>query len=81
MTEQRVPPAINGTEMRLDALIGELRALRDLLTPAAKPEREDGTVELREPGTGDDGPPNQGPLTGIKLGPHRPEPPAPKRKR
>jgi hypothetical protein len=45
-----VPPPINGTEQRLDLLIGEIRALRSQLAPAAKPEPADGeTIELREP--------------------------------
>lgn len=53
MADQEFPPAINGTELRLDAIVGELRALRDLMTPAAperEPELKDGqTIELREP--------------------------------
>lgn len=47
-----LPPAIDGTQMRLDAVLAELRALRGLLTPAAKAEPKDGeAVELREPKT------------------------------
>ncbi len=49
MQTPELPPAINGMELRLDAVIGELRALRALLTPAATPEPGDGTIELREP--------------------------------
>ena len=55
MTEHGLPPAITGLEMRVDAVIGELRALRDLLTPAASPEPEPAPepeiIELREPAT------------------------------
>jgi hypothetical protein len=50
-----LPPAVNGHEQRLDALIvgqaavlDELRALRGALQPPV-PERADGTVDLREP--------------------------------
>jgi len=49
-------PAINGTEQRLDVVLGELRGLRQdlgdilrVLTPAALSEPIEGTVELREP--------------------------------
>jgi hypothetical protein len=74
MADSGLPPAINGTEQRLDAVIGELRALRDLMTPAAKPEPEDGTIELREPAeTRRDLPPNlTAPLKGnIAVAPKR----------
>lgn len=40
------PPAINGTEQRLDAILAELRGQRAAREPAAPPE---GTEELREP--------------------------------
>jgi hypothetical protein len=50
MTEPMLPPAINGTDMRLDALIRRVERLCDLLTPAERPEPTDGdTIELREP--------------------------------
>jgi hypothetical protein len=46
------PSAITGTDMRLDAIHAELRAIRDLLTPAAANSPADGgTVELRGAGT------------------------------
>lgn len=42
--------AANGTDQRLDLILDELRALRAVLAPAARPEPRDGeTVELREP--------------------------------
>lgn len=54
MPEANLPPAINGTEQRLDVLlrqqrelIDEVRALRRLLEPRATPAPE-GMVELRE---------------------------------
>lgn len=52
MNEHPLPPAVTGAEMRLDALLAELRAVRDLLTPVAPapaPEPEPEIVELREP--------------------------------
>jgi hypothetical protein len=74
MGERALPPAVTGADERLDAIIARLDRIADLLTPAARPEPKDGeTIGLREPAAADDGPPNQGPLTGIKLGPHRPE--------
>lgn len=50
MRETVFSPAINGHEARLDAVLDELRAIRQLLTPAKPPIPADGdTVELREP--------------------------------
>lgn len=46
-----LPPATTETGLWLQAVHAELQALRILLTPAAPPESEDGTVELREPET------------------------------
>jgi hypothetical protein len=43
-----IPPAVNGTEARLDALIDEVRALRDDLARRGAPP-PDGQIELREP--------------------------------
>jgi hypothetical protein len=40
------PPAATGTELRLDAILAELRALRAERRP---PEPPAGAVELREP--------------------------------
>lgn len=52
MMEQKLPPAINGTDMRLDALIRRVDRLCDLLTPQKTPTPKDGdTIELREPAT------------------------------
>jgi hypothetical protein len=49
-------PAINGTEQRLDVVLGELRGLRQdlgellrVLTPVALSEPVEDVVELREP--------------------------------
>lgn len=48
-----MPPAVNGTEQRLDALLQSLdriEAKLDRVAPVAAPEPQDGdTVELREP--------------------------------
>lgn len=47
-----LPPAINGTEQRLDAILAELRALRADLQRLVAPGAVVGTgevVELREP--------------------------------
>lgn len=49
MSDQQLPPAITGTDMRLDALIRRIDRLCDLLTPKKQPEPNEGTVELREP--------------------------------
>lgn len=50
MADPTLPPAVNGTDMRLDALIRRVERLCDLLTPAERPEPKDGdTIELREP--------------------------------
>lgn len=48
-----MPPARNGTEQRLDAMLARLDRIAELLTPApAAPEPQDGeTIELREPAT------------------------------
>ena len=52
MAEQPLPPAINGTDMRLDALIRRVDRLCDLLTPAKGAAVKDGaTIEIR--GAGD----------------------------
>lgn len=48
MTDPKLPPAITGTDMRLDALIQRVDRLCDLLTPA-KAQIQPGTIELREP--------------------------------
>ena len=50
MGDDGLMPAVNGTDQRLDLLIGEMRALRALLTPAPPADPRDGeTIELREP--------------------------------
>lgn len=50
MADRDLPPAINGTELRIDALRASIDRLCDILAPAAKPEPADGeTIELREP--------------------------------
>lgn len=50
MGEQGFPPAVNGTELRLDAIHAELRALNARLSPAETTEPRDGeAIELREP--------------------------------
>lgn len=50
MTDPELLAPANGTDQRLDLLIGEIRALRSLLTPVAAVEPTDGeTIELREP--------------------------------
>lgn len=49
MTDQKLPPAVTGAEMRLDALIARVDRLCDLLTPVALPKPPEGAVELREP--------------------------------
>jgi hypothetical protein len=43
------PPAVNGTEQRLDVLIAEIRKLNDVLN-APMPELSD-EIQLREPVT------------------------------
>jgi len=42
-----MPPALNGTEQRLDRIIGKLESLVTLLTPVAPVETDQ--IELREP--------------------------------
>ena len=51
------PPARDGVEQRLDAILAELRAQRIAREPAATPE---GTVELREPAETRSGKPKRG---------------------
>lgn len=52
MAERTLPPAINGTELWLQAIHAELVRLGDLLTPAADEpgtSEPSATIELREP--------------------------------
>lgn len=52
MGERVIPPPINSAEVRFDAIIDELRAIRALLTPVETSAPQDGeVVELREPET------------------------------
>lgn len=47
----RMPPALNGTEQRLDAMLTRLDRVIELLTaaPAASEPTDGDTIELREP--------------------------------
>lgn len=46
-----IPPAVNGTELRLDAVLAELRAIRARIEDGCPQplQAEPGTVPLREP--------------------------------
>lgn len=48
MSDQQLPPAITGTDMRLDALIRRIDRLCDLLAPK-KVHVNPCTIEIREP--------------------------------
>lgn len=53
MTESHeLPPPVTATDMYLAAINDRLRQLLDRLPDRTEPERDDGTVELREPAAG-----------------------------